>query len=39
MPQNHMLGRYGELVVPDEPDGVQKISEALAREKRRFVIR
>lgn len=39
MPKSYMLGSNGELLVPDEPDGVQKISEALAEEKRQFVVR
>lgn len=34
-----MLGSNGELLVPDEADGVQKITEALAKEKRKFVVR
>lgn len=39
IPPSHFLGHNGELLIPDGPDGKQKIGEALAREKRQFVIR
>lgn len=39
MPKSDMLGPNGELLYPDKPDGKQKIGEALASEKRRFIVR
>nr|QLH55914.1 methoprene-tolerant protein 2 [Chilo suppressalis] len=39
MPKPHMLGPNGELLVPDEPEGKNKVAEMLASEKRRFIIR
>ncbi|XP_059054469.1 hypoxia-inducible factor 1-alpha-like [Achroia grisella] len=39
MPQPHMLGINGELLVPNEPNASQKIAEALASDKRRFMVR
>ncbi|VVD05156.1 unnamed protein product, partial [Leptidea sinapis] len=39
MPPLEFLGQYGELLVPDDAEGVRKISEALNQTKRQFVIR
>ncbi|XP_068624386.1 uncharacterized protein [Battus philenor] len=39
LPRSDILGPNGELLIPDEPDGKQKLEEALTREKRSFVIR
>ncbi|XP_030021669.2 uncharacterized protein LOC115441157 isoform X2 [Manduca sexta] len=39
MPRKEFLGPSGELLVPDEPDGIMKVTEALGREKRKFVLR
>nr|QOQ34740.2 methoprene-tolerant protein 2 [Agrotis ipsilon] len=39
MPRTQSLGPNGELLIPDEPDAVRKVEEALANEKRRFLIR
>ncbi|XP_072930598.1 uncharacterized protein [Epargyreus clarus] len=39
MPRTCMLGKYGELLIPDEPDGMRNIALTLARERRSFVLR
>lgn len=39
MPRTQNLGPNGELLIPDEPDAIRKVEEALANEKRRFMIR
>ncbi|KAJ8737772.1 hypothetical protein PYW08_000367 [Mythimna loreyi] len=39
MPRTQTLGPNGELIIPDEPDAIRKVEEALASETRRFVIR
>ncbi|CAG9782130.1 unnamed protein product [Diatraea saccharalis] len=39
MPKPHLLGPNGELLVPDEPEGKNKVAELLAHDKRRFIIR
>lgn len=39
LPRTQTLGPNGELMIPDEPDATRKAKEALAHEKRRFVIR
>lgn len=39
MPKSQTLGPNGELLIPDEPDAARKVEEALAQEKRRFILR
>nr|XP_013189069.1 unnamed protein product [Amyelois transitella] len=39
MPKSHLLGANGELLIPDEPNGKKLVAEALASEKRRFIVR
>lgn len=39
MPKSYLLGSNGELLIPDGPDGKEKVADALAREKRRFIVR
>ncbi|KAJ0183930.1 hypothetical protein K1T71_000353 [Dendrolimus kikuchii] len=39
IPNSQILGPNGELLIPDGPDGQEKIAEALAREKRQFIVR
>ncbi|XP_028032150.1 circadian locomoter output cycles protein kaput-like isoform X2 [Bombyx mandarina] len=38
-PRSQVLGPNGELLIPNEPDGVYKVVEGLRREKRSFTIR
>ncbi|XP_075990646.1 uncharacterized protein LOC142986193 isoform X2 [Anticarsia gemmatalis] len=39
MPKTQNLGPNGELLIPDEPGAKCEVEEALAREKRRFIVR
>ncbi|XP_053624190.1 neuronal PAS domain-containing protein 2-like isoform X2 [Plodia interpunctella] len=39
MPKSHLLGNNGELLIPDEPNGKKIVAEALASEKRSFIVR
>ncbi|XP_021192500.3 uncharacterized protein LOC110377805 isoform X1 [Helicoverpa armigera] len=39
MPKSQTLGPNGELMIMDEPDAIRKAEEALAQEKRQFIIR
>lgn len=39
MPRTCMLGKYGELLIPEEPDGQRNIALTLAKERRSFVLR
>ncbi|CAB3225927.1 unnamed protein product [Arctia plantaginis] len=39
MPKSQHLGPNGELLIPDEPGAKSKVEEALAQEKREFIIR
>uniref|UniRef100_A0A2A4IU13 PAS domain-containing protein n=1 Tax=Heliothis virescens TaxID=7102 RepID=A0A2A4IU13_HELVI len=39
MPRSQTLGPNGELMIMDEPDAIRKAEDALAQEKRRFIIR
>lgn len=39
MPKTQNLGPNGELLIPDEPGAKCEVEEALAREKREFIVR
>lgn len=39
LPRSQALGIHGELLVPNDQEGRQKVAQVLANEKRRFIIR
>lgn len=39
IPRSQHFGTNGELLMPEEEEGIQKVEQALANEKRRFIVR